>query len=195
VFNVRDLGDQLRQIALIIMFDFIWNRMVENKNKGVRTYCYCDEIHVMFQSFYAANFLKQLYKPGRKYGMCITGLTQNIEDLLRSEQARGMIANSDFIMMLNQSYEDLKILAGMLNISEMLQGYVSGADAGSGLLFAEKVVVPFVDRFPSDSYLYALMSTRFGEDKSKDEIDKQIQRIMSAGDGEEATESPHGEDK
>lgn len=178
VFNVRDLGDQLRQIALIIVFDFIWNRMIQNKNLKVRTYCYCDEIHVMFQSYYSANFLKQLYKRGRKYGMCITGITQNVEDLLRSEQARGMIANSDFIMMLNQSNQDLKILAGMLNISETQMGYVTGADAGSGLLFAEKVIVPFVDRFPPESYLYKLMSTKFGEDMSRSEIDKEIANIM-----------------
>ena len=124
------------------------------------------------------NFLKQLYKRGRKYGMCITGLTQNVEDLLRSEQARGMIANSDFIMMLNQSYEDLKILAAMLNISETQMGYVTGADAGSGLLFAEKVIVPFVDRFPEESYLYKLMSTKFGEDMSRTEIDKEIASLM-----------------
>ena len=186
VFNVRDLGDQLRQIALIIVFDFIWNRMVQNKNLGVRTYCYCDEIHVMFQSYYSANFLKQLYKRGRKYGLCITGLTQNVEDLLRSEQARGMIANSDFIMMLNQSSEDLKILAGMLNISETQMGYVTGADAGSGLLFAEKVIVPFVDRFPEDSYLYKLMSTKFGEEMSSNEIKKQIEEIMK----DNQTETP-----
>lgn len=179
VFNVRDLGEQLRQIALIIVFDFIWNRMVENKNRGVRTYCYCDEIHIMFQSYYSANFLKQLYKRGRKYGMCITGLTQNVEDLLRSEQARGMIGNSDFIMMLNQSAEDLKILAGLLNISEAQMGYVTGADAGSGLLFAEKVIVPFVDRFPVDSYLYKLMSTKFGEEMTRAEIDEQIKLIVS----------------
>lgn len=178
VFNVRDLGDQLRQIALIIVFDFIWSRMVQNKNLKVRTYCYCDEIHVMFQSFYSANFLKQLYKRGRKYGMCITGITQNVEDLLRSEQARGMIANSDFIMMLNQSSEDLKILAKMLNISETQMGFVTGADAGSGLLFAEKVIVPFIDRFPEESYLYKLMSTKFGEDMSTSDIDKEIANLM-----------------
>lgn len=178
VFNVRDLGDQLRQIALIIVFDFIWNRMIDNKNKGVRTYCYCDEIHVMFQSYYSANFLKQLYKRGRKYGLCITGLTQNVEDLLKSEQARGMIGNSDFIMMLNQNSEDLKLLAGMLGISETQMGYVTAADAGSGLIFAEKIVVPFVDRFPQDSYLYKLMSTKFGEDMSMDEIEKQVNTIM-----------------
>ena len=178
VFNVRDLGEQLRQIALIIVFDFIWSRMVENKNKNIRTYCYCDEIHIMFQSFYSANFLKQLYKRGRKYGMVITGITQNVEEILRSEQARGMIANSDFIMMLNQSSEDLKILAGMLNISETQMGYVTGADAGTGLLFAEKVIVPFSDRFPEESYLYKLMSTKFGEDMSRTEVDKMISEIM-----------------
>lgn len=185
VFNVRDLGDQLRQIALIIVFDFIWNRMIENKNKGIRTYCYCDEIHVMFQSYYSANFLKQLYKRGRKYGLCITGLTQNCEDLLKSEQAKGMIGNSDFIMMLNQNSEDLKLLAGMLNISETQMGFVTGADAGSGLLFAEKVVVPFIDRFPSDSYLYKLMSTKFNEDMSSDEIQKHIKMLMKENTVEE----------
>ncbi|BAL01891.1 hypothetical protein OBV_p-00360 (plasmid) [Oscillibacter valericigenes Sjm18-20] len=178
VFNVRDLGDQLVQIALIIVFDFIWNRMVENKNRNVRTYCYADEIHVMFKSYYSANFLKQLYKRGRKYGLCITGMTQNVEDLLKSEQARGMIGNSDFIMMLNQNNEDLKLLAGMLKISETQMGYVTGADAGSGLLFAEKVIVPFVDRFPEDSYLYKLMSTRFDESKNRKDIEKEIKKIM-----------------
>ena len=81
-------------------------------------------------------------------------------------------------MMLNQNSEDLKLLAGMLNISETQMGFVTGADAGSGLLFAEKVVVPFIDRFPSDSYLYKLMSTRFGEEMSVAEIQKQIKSLM-----------------
>lgn len=185
VFNVRDLGGQLQQIGLIIVFDFIWNRMVENKNKGIRTYCYSDEIHVMFKSYYSADYLNQLYKRGRKYGLVITGITQDVEDLLRSEKAKGMISNSDFIMMLNQSSENLKILARMLNISETQMGYVTGADAGSGLLFAEKVIVPFIDRFPEESYLYKLMSTKFGEDKSKAEIEKEINQIMSANRMEE----------
>lgn len=180
VFNVRDLGQALRQIGLLIVFDFIWNRMVENKNKKVRTYCYCDEIHTMFKSYYSADYLNQLYKRGRKYGLVITGITQDVEDLLRSEKAKGMISNSDFIMMLNQSSENLNQLAKMLNISEMQTGFVRGADAGSGLLFAEKIIVPFRDRFPEDSYLYKLMSTKFDEDKSRDEIEREIAAIISS---------------
>lgn len=179
VFNVRDLGQQLRQIGLIIVFDFVWNRMVENKNKKIRTYCYCDEIHTMFRSYYSADYLNQLYKRGRKYGLVITGITQDVEDLLRSEKAKGMISNSDFIMMLNQSSENLKQLAKMLNISDTQMGYVTGVDAGSGLLFAEKVIVPFIDRFPEESYLYKLMSTKFDEEKSKEEIEREITDIMS----------------
>jgi len=134
----------------------------------------------MFLSYYSANFLKQLYKRGRKYGLCITGITQNVEDLLRSEQARGMIGNSDFIMMLNQNSEDLKILSVMLGISEEQMGYVTGVDAGEGLISAEKVIVPFYDRFPESSYLHKLMSTRFEENLSRAEIDRQINAIMQA---------------
>lgn len=179
VFNVRDLGEQLKQVALIIVFDFIWNRMVENKFKGIRTYCYCDEIHVMFQSYYASEQLKQLYKRGRKYGLVVSGITQNCEELLASKQAKGMVGNSDFILMLNQHSEDLKKLCEMLPISETLEQFVKGADAGCGLLFAEKVVVPVVDKFPSSSYLYHMMSTAFGEGVSEEDIRREVERLQS----------------
>lgn len=172
VFNIRDLGGQIKQIALIVIFDFIWNRLITNKIKGIRTYCYCDEIHVMFETPYAAAFLKQLYKRGRKYGLVITGITQNVEELLKSDMAKSMIGNSDFVLMLNQSSEDLKILAGMLNISPAQMGYVDKADAGCGLLFAEKTIVPFIDKFPEDSYLYTLISTRFDESMDAQEFVK-----------------------
>jgi hypothetical protein len=103
-----------------------------------------------------------------------------MEDLLRSEMAKGMIGNSDFIMMLNQAPEDLKVLANMLNISEAQMSYVSMAQAGSGLLFAEKTIVPFIDQFPSDSYLYSLMSTKFGEEDNANKVEEIIQNILDA---------------
>ncbi|MCL2052096.1 MAG: DUF87 domain-containing protein [Lachnospiraceae bacterium] len=162
-FNVRDMGEQLRPIAQMIMFDYIWNRMVQNKAKKVRTYCYCDEIHTMFANYYSSYILKQLYKRGRKYGLVITGITQNVEELLRSEMARGMIGNSDFLYMLNQSPQDLNILVQMLNISPAQATFLQNAPIGSGLLKAQDVIVPFKDEFPEDSYLYELMSSRFAE--------------------------------
>lgn len=178
VFNIRDLGGQLRQIGLTILFDWIWNLMIRQKNKGARTFVYCDEIHVMFKSYTSADYLQQLYKRGRKYGLVITGITQSVEDLLRSEQAKAMVANADFIMMLNQSNDDLEELSRLLHISENQKPFVTGAEAGTGLLFAEKTIVPFADQFPTDSYLYKLMSTKFGEDMSRDEINRIINSIM-----------------
>ena len=171
VFNVKDLGEQLKQIALLIILDFIWNRLMTNFVAGVRTYCYVDEIHVLFQNEYSSRFLQQLYKRGRKYGLVMTGITQNMTDILASEMSRSMIANSDFLLLLNQAPEDLRILADMLNISEAQMSFVNRADAGCGLLFAEKVIVPFIDRFPTKSYLYKLMSTKFGEDYTTETIE------------------------
>ena len=179
VFNVRNLGNQLKQISLLITLDFIWNRMIANQEEGIRTYCYCDEIHTLFSNEFSARFLQQLYKRGRKYGLVMTGITQNMEDLLRSEMAKGMIGNSDFIMMLNQAPEDLKVLSNMLNISEAQMSYVNRADAGSGLLFAENTIVPFIDRFPTNSYLYKLMSTKFGEEDNAEDIENFIEEVMN----------------
>ena len=162
-FSIRDLGEQLMQIALLIILDFIWNKMCDNYEKNVRTYCYVDEIHVLFRNKDSAEFLRQLYKRGRKYGLVITGITQNIEDLLKTDMGRSMVSNSDFLLLLKQAHEDIKILAPMLRMSEKQCLDLERADIGSGILKAGAAVVPFRDKFPQDSFLYKLMSTNFNE--------------------------------
>jgi hypothetical protein len=162
-FSIRDLGEQLMQIALLIILDFIWNKMCANSEKNIRTYCYVDEIHVLYKNRDSAEFLKQLYKRGRKYGLVITGITQNIEDLLKSDTGRAMVSNSQFLILLKQSHEDVKLLSPMLRMSEMQCQELELADVGSGILKAGVAVVPFRDRFPHESYLYKLMSTNFNE--------------------------------
>lgn len=178
VFSIRDLGKELQQISLLIVLDFIWNRMIANYQDRVRTYCYIDEIHVLFKNVFSESYIQQLYKRGRKYGLVITGITQDCEELLRSDMARGMISNSDFVLMLNQSSENLKLLVQLLHISENQTRFVIGAEKGSGLLFAEKTIVPFSDQFPENSYLYTLLSTKFGEEsEDEDDIDQYIRNI------------------
>jgi len=177
VFNIRDLGKELKQISLLIVLDFIWNRMIANCQFKIRTYCYVDEIHVLFQNEFSERYLQQLYKRGRKYGLVITGITQDVTDLLNSKIAIGMLSNSDFILMLNQKGDNLALLAERLHISDAQASYVSMADAGSGLLFAEKAIIPFIDQFPEDSYLYTLMSTKFGE-KGADDIQEFIRNLQ-----------------
>jgi type IV secretory pathway VirB4 component len=162
-FGIRELGDQLRQIALQIVLDFIWNKMTENSGKKTRTYCYADEIHVLFKNRDSASFLQQLYKRGRKYGLVITGITQDIGDLLKSEEGCGMVYNSDFLLLLRQAPENLRTLAPRLNLSEAQCSELTTAAPGSGILKAGSVVVPFRDKFPKTSYLYKLISTNFNE--------------------------------
>lgn len=168
VFNIKNLGKELTKLGSLIVIDFIWNRMAKNAQNRIRTYCYVDEIHVLLKIEYAAIYLQQLYKRGRKYGLVITGITQDVEEILESNIAKLMIQNSDYIMMLNQKGENLKKLTKMLNISETQQQYVDMAEAGSGLIFAENTIVPFINKFPRDSYLYDLINTNFDETNKKD---------------------------
>ncbi len=178
VFNIKELGEQLTQMALLIILDYIWDKMSRNFTEGKRTYTYADEIHVLFRNEYAAQYIRQLYKRGRKFGLVITGITQDIEDLLSNPVARGMVSNSDFVMMLSQKSENLKLLSEMLKLSEEEQKFVSQVPAGSGLLYAEQVIVPFVDEFPEDSYLYKLISTKFDDDKDTGDIQAFVDKLI-----------------
>ena len=112
---------------------------------------------------YSANFLFTLWKRMRKYGACGTGLTQNVDDLLQSHTARTMLANSEFLLMLNQASTDRIELARLLNISDNQLSYISGVDFGHGLLKCGSTIVPFVDHFPKNGRLYQLMTTKMSE--------------------------------
>ena len=122
-----------------------------------------DEIYLLFQHEYSANFLFTLWKRMRKYGACGTGLTQNVDDLLQSHTARTMLANSEFLLMLNQASTDRIELARLLNISDNQLSYISGVDFGHGLLKCGSTIVPFVDHFPKNGRLYQLMTTKLSE--------------------------------
>lgn len=163
VFDIRDLGKQLKTMGMLIVLDQIWNRITQNRAIGRRTWIYIDEIYLLFQNEYSANYLFELYKRARKWGAIPTGITQNVEDLLISDLARRMLSNTDFIMMLNQAASDRVELAALLNISNQQLNYVTNAQAGQGLLFAGNSIIPFVDKFPQDTELYSMMTTKIEE--------------------------------
>ena len=93
----------------------------------------------------------------------MTAITQNISDCLLNETARGMLSNSEFLLMLNQSPSDRRDLADLLNISDTQMSYITNAGAGRGLIKVGGSIVPFVNDFPTDTELYKLMSTKPGE--------------------------------
>lgn len=163
VYDIRDLGKQLRTMGMLIVLDQIWNRITQNRALGKRTWIYIDEIQLLFQNEYSANYFFELWSRARKWGAIPTGITQNVETLLLSDLARRMLSNSDFIMMLNQATSDRMELAGLLNISNKQLSYVTNTEAGHGLLFAGKSIIPFIDKFPMDTKLYKMMTTKIEE--------------------------------
>lgn len=165
VYDLKDLGKSLKALGMMIVMENLWDRIVQNRNKGIRTYIYMDEIYLLFSNEETANFLFELYKRARKWGGVPTGITQNVEDLLRSPTARTMLANSEFIYMLNQSATDREQLSRLLKIPDTQMQYVVGAPAGSGLMyFGANGCIPFKDDFPTETQLYRLMTTKFGEE-------------------------------
>jgi hypothetical protein len=160
-YDIRDLGKQLLPMGMLVVLDSIFNRIIRNRKLGKRTWVFIDEIYLLFQHEYSANFLFTLWKRVRKYGACVTGLTQNLEDMLQSHTARTMLANSEFLIMLNQAATDRAELARLLNISDNQLSYITNVDSGHGLMRCGSAIVPFVDIFPKDTRLYRLMTTKF----------------------------------
>ena len=162
-YDILDLGKQLLPIGMLVVLDSILNRITANRTKGKNTYIFIDEIYLLFQYEYSANFLFTLWKRVRKYGAFCTGITQNVEDLLQSHTARTMLANSEFIIMLNQASTDRIELAKLLNISDLQMSYITNVGAGEGLIKVGSSLVPFVNKFPKNTELYKLMTTKPGE--------------------------------
>ena len=162
-YDIRDLGKQLMPIGMLVVLDSIFNRITKNRMRGRRTFVYLDEVYLLFQYEYSANFLFTLWKRVRKYGAFCTGITQNISDLLQSHTARTMLANSEFLILLNQAPTDRQELAKLINISEEQMRYISDADVGCGLMKVGADIIPFKNRFPENTKLYKLMTSKPGE--------------------------------
>lgn len=158
-YDIRDLGKQLLPVGMLVVLDSIFNRIIRNRGLKRNTWIYIDEIYLLFQHEYSANFLFTLWKRMRKYQACGTGISQNIEDLLQSHTARTMLANSEFLIMLNQAATDREELAHLLKISDNQLSYITNVDSGRGLIKCGSAIVPFVDHFPKNK-LYQMMTTK-----------------------------------
>ena len=159
-YDIRDLGKQLLPVGMLVVLDSIFNRIIRNRALGRNTWIYIDEIYLLFQHEYSANFLFTLWKRVRKYRACATGISQNVEDLLQSHTARTMLANSEFLVMLNQAATDRVELARLLNISDNQLSYITNVDFGRGLVKCGSAIVPFMDSFPKHTKLYRMMTTK-----------------------------------
>ena len=163
VFDIHGLGAQLKPTGLLVITDTMLNRVTLNWKKGKRTHVFIDEFHVVFENEFSAQFFNSAWRQFRKRNAYPTAITQNVEYLLDSVQASTMLSNSEFIVMLNQAASDRNQLAKLLSISNEQMSYITNADPGCGLIKYGGSLVPFVNRFPKDTKLYQLMTTKPNE--------------------------------
>ena len=159
-FDIKELGKQLKKLGMLIIQDQVWGRVTENRELHANTWYYSDEFHLLLKEEQTAAYSVEIWKRFRKWGGIPTGITQNVKDLLASREIENIFENSDFIYMLNQAGGDRQILAKQLGISNKQLSYVTHSEAGQGLIFYGNVILPFVDRFPADTELYRIMTTR-----------------------------------
>lgn len=160
VYNIKEIGTGLKELGLQICLDNIWNKMIMNKAKGKRTWFYVDEFYLMMRSPTSAAYIAEIWKRARKWNGIPTAITQNVEDMLKSEEARTIINNSTFIMLLGQTPINRQQLSEMLDISKEEQKYISTAKPGMGLLRILGDTIPMDDAFPKNTELYRLMTTK-----------------------------------
>ena len=168
-FDIRDLGNQLKELGMLIVQDAVWNRVSMNRERKIATRYYCDEFHLLLKEKQTAIYSVEIWKRFRKWGGIPTGLTQNVGDFLRSEEIEGILGNSDFVYLLNQNAKDQHILADKLGISEKQLAHVTNSEPGSGLILFDNVVIPFVDKYPTDTKTYRIMNTKPEESVKKEE--------------------------
>lgn len=165
VFDVSGLTGELRTFGMMVVIDQVWNRVIRNRAAGRRTWLYIDEFHRFFGNQYSAGQFKDIYKRSRKYGLGVTGITQNIDELLLDQDASMMLSNSDFLMLLSQNGSDADSLCELLKLSEEQRQYFTGVMPGQGLMKIGNAYVPFDGRIPSGGLLYSLYSTSFDDRK------------------------------
>ncbi len=166
-YDIKELGKQLKKLGMLIVQDQVWGRVTANRSVGKATRYYVDEFHLLLKEEQTASYSVEIWKRFRKWGGIPTGITQNVKDLLSSREVANIFENSDFIYMLNQAGGDREILAKQLNISPHQLSYVTHSGEGEGLLFYGNTILPFIDRFPKDTRLYKMMTTKPGEAQSK----------------------------
>ena len=159
-FDIKQLGKQLKKLGMLIVQDQVWNRVTINRAEKKSTRYYMDEFHLLLKEEQTAAYSVEIWKRFRKWGGIPTAITQNVKDLLSSREVENIFENSDFVLMLNQAQGDREILARQLNISPQQMKYVTHTEAGEGLIFYGNVALPFLDRFPQNTELYRVMTTR-----------------------------------
>lgn len=159
IFNLKQLSGKLKPFALLVIQDYIWNQVVNFQGKTT-TWLYFDELQLYFKNKLQATFFTELYSRIRKYGAIPTGITQNPETVLSTEEGRKLVANCEFLVLLKLKRTDLEALSQVTPLTPSLERFVLRPKAkGTGLIVAGDTIVPFENPIPKDTKLYQLVAT------------------------------------
>jgi hypothetical protein len=156
--GLRDTGKVFRPKALHIITDMMWERLLENYAAGRETWMYFDEWQTHLQNASSAEFFLDLWARSRKFRGVANGITQHPETVLLHEEARRAMYNSPFVAMFN--IEDPEPLAELYRMSADQRRHIENPEVGSGLYRIQGTLIPFSDRFPEDTELYRIMTTK-----------------------------------
>ena len=184
VYDIKDMGEAMKVLGELVVLNNVWTEITKGRKEGRNVWFYIDEMHLLFKNASSVNFLSNLYKRARKYGGIPTGITQNISDLLQIDEARNLIKNSEFVIMLDQSADDREALQELLHIPPALMNNITNAPPGHGLIRCGASVVPFVNDIPKETLLYRASTTKLSEVKTLDDIigGKDVQREANDAD-------------
>ena len=133
VFNVRDLEDELRPVAMYIVLNFIWNKTKTDQKRRILV---VDEAWQLMKYEDSANFLFSLAKRARKYNLGLTTISQDVEDFISSRMGRAIVANSSMQLLLKQSPSAVELLADVFRLTSEETKRLSQFPVGQGLFFA-----------------------------------------------------------
>lgn len=133
VFNIRDLEDELRPVAMYIVLSHIWNSVRTEQKKRMLI---VDEAWQLMKYDDSANFLFSLAKRARKYYLGLTTITQDVEDFMGSRMGRAIVANSSMQLLLKQSTSAVDVLAEVFKLTDEEKKRLANFPVGQGLFFA-----------------------------------------------------------
>ena len=163
IYDIKELSSGLKSLGMLVILETIWDKIKKNREKGIRTWVFIDEFHLLMDNPYCIQFFDNCWRRGRKYGAIMTGITQNVETLLGNDDIRTMLSNSSFIVMLDQATNDREELAELFNLSSQMLSSITNARVGSGLLLYGSSIIPFRDDFPKDNPIYEILNSDFNE--------------------------------
>lgn len=164
VYDMYLLKNEMATFGYLAILDCVWNKVVENRARGIETRVYIDEFQVIInpsQPEVLRTQAAEIYARIRKYLGCPTFMTQSAETMLSTMEGRSIMFNSDFLILLEQKGEVLDALIKRFKLTEKEANYLQNNRVGTGLIIAGGQVIPFSNLIPEDTKLFELMDTSY----------------------------------